>query len=48
MSFSDKLYISGIQIKKPENEDEWTRKLLGILLSDPRGDREINLKNKSQ
>ena len=48
MSFSDKLCISGIQMKKPENEGEWARRVLDILLSDPRGNEKINLNNNQE
>ena len=48
MSFSDGLYISGIQMKKPENEGEWTRKILDILLFDPKGNGKINFNNNRE
>ena len=41
MAFSDRLYISGVQTRKPENEGEWARKLLDILLSDSENDEEV-------
>lgn len=41
MSFSDTLHISRVQIRAPEDEDEWAKKLLNILLSDFKGDGEI-------
>ena len=48
MSFSDKLYISGIQMRRPEHEEEWRRKVLDILLSDFGGTGKINLNNNPE
>jgi len=42
MTFSDKLHISEVQIKEPEDESEWIRKFSEILLSGLVCDEETN------